>query len=234
MQLIPEDCVSAWVTDGPRCSPSLVDWMCPHCPRHVSFLATGWRKLEGPNWHGVAKCPGCHAPVQLFALHVGTGHNTLAGGKLFMYPAGRSRVPAAEVLDSTKLTSGVKSAYKSAVNVTNTREWTASAVLCRRLLEGIAKSVLPPEVQKLPLAKQLAALPDHVNLAKPVLELADTVRRGGNLGAHFDLDKEPDEQVARLMLDLCEDLLQYLFVLPQRIDDLHTKIEALGNAPPPP
>ena len=64
----------------------------------------------------------------------------------------------------------------------------------------------------------------------PLRELADAVRKGGNLGAHFDVDNEPDEQLASVMLDLCEDLLEYLFVLPKRIDDLHSRIESL--APP--
>ena len=230
MQPIPEECVSAWAVDGPRCYPSLIDWLCPHCPRQVSFLANNWRKLEGPNWHGTAKCPGCQVQVQLFALNVGSGHNTLAGGKLFMYPAGRHRVPETEILESPSLSVGVKAAYRSAVNVTNTREWTASTVLCRRLLEGISKAVLPPEAQNLSLARMLAALPTHVDLAKPLRELADAVRKGGNLGAHFDVDNEPDEQLASVMLDLCEDLLEYLFVLPKRIDDLHSRIESL--APP--
>ena len=148
-----------------------------------------------------------------------------------MFPAGKVRAPSADVLDHTELSEPLKNAYKSAVNVVNSREWNAAAVLCRRLLEGITKSILPPEVQKQSLAKQLAALPNHRDLGKPLLELADAIRKGGNLGAHFDLEKEPDEQVATLMLELCEDLMQYLFALPLRIEELHKKIEALGSTP---
>lgn len=66
--------------------------------------------------------------------------------------------------------------------------------------EGITKTVLPPEKHNLPLAKQLEALPEHRDLAQPLLELANAVRKGGNLGAHFDLEREPNEQVTSLML----------------------------------
>jgi len=146
-----------------------------------------------------------------------------------MFPAGCERTPAPAILENSGLAAPLKRAYESAVNVLNTKEWSATAVMCRRLLEGITKSVLPTELHKQPLGKQLESLPAHRSLDKPILELADAVRRGGNLGAHFDLEKEPDEQVATLMLDLCEDLLEYLFTLPTRIDDLHKKIEELGK-----
>ena len=229
MHQLPEAAVSAWVPDGPRSHPSVVDWICPYCTRAVSFTAPAWRHLDGPNWYSPAHCPRCKGIVQIFTLNVGTGQNSLCGGILFMFPAGLARTPAPGILENHELADPLKRAYESAVTVLNTKQWSATAVMCRRLLEGITKSVLPPELHKHPLGKQLEALPAHRSLDKPLLELADAVRRGGNLGAHFDLEKEPDEQVATLMLDLCEDLMEYLFTLPNRIDELHKKIEALGK-----
>ena len=146
-----------------------------------------------------------------------------------MFPAGSVRTPLLEVLENTELSGPLKSAYTSTINVVNAKEWNAAAVMCRRLLEGIAKTALLLELQKHSLSKQLGELPKHRDLSKPILELADAVRKGGNLGAHFDLEKEPDEHVATLMLELCEDLLQYLFTLPLRIAELHSKIEGLAR-----
>lgn len=148
-----------------------------------------------------------------------------------MFPEARIRTPLIAVLENAELSVPLKNAYKSAVNVVNAKEWSAAAVMCRRLLEGISKAVLPLEAQGLALAKQLEQLPKYRDLAKPLVELAHAVRKGGNLGAHFDLEKEPDEQVAVLMLELCEDLLEYLFTLPLRIADLHRKVEKLGSIP---
>jgi len=146
-----------------------------------------------------------------------------------MFPASRAKVPMRGVLDNSGLSESVKGAYRSAVNVVNVGEWNAGAVLCRRLLEGISKSVLPQDCQQLPLAKQLLELPKHRDLTRPLIDLADAVRKGGNIGAHFDLEREPDQRIAELMLELCEDLMQYLFVLPGRIAELHGKIETLGT-----
>ena len=58
---------------------------------------------------------------------------------------------------------------------------------------------------------------------------ARPVRKGGNLGAHFDLEKEPNEETATLMIELLEYLIEYLFVLPKRIDKIHGTIDGLAN-----
>jgi hypothetical protein len=55
------------------------------------------------------------------------------------------------------------------------------------------------------------------------------IRKGGNLGAHFDLEREPDEEVFSLMIDLFDYLIEYLFVLPSHIELLNDKIEHLKN-----
>jgi hypothetical protein len=168
--------------------------------------------------------------VQLFTLNVGTGLRSLAGGSLYMFPPPRARVPSIQILESTEIAEPLKRAYISAINVVNVREWSAAAVMCRRLLEGITKTALHGGNANGSLAEQIEALPEHRDLARPLLELAYVVRKGGNLGAHFDLEREPNEQIATLMIELCEDLLEYLYALPSRIDELSSKLQRLGSS----
>jgi hypothetical protein len=61
------------------------------------------------------------------------------------------------------------------------------------------------------------------------LTLADAIRKGGNLGAHFDSEKEPNDEIAGLMVDVLDYLIEYLFILPNRIKNLHEKIESISN-----
>ena len=77
--------------------------------------------------------------------------------------------------------------------------------------------------------KRLTELPKHLDLQKPILTLADALRKGGNLGAHFDLEKTPDKKIASQMLDLLDYLIEYIYILPNRIDGLHNEIEDLNN-----
>jgi len=165
-------------------------------------------------------------------MNVGTGWKSLCGGSLYMYPPSKARAPSPDIMGSARLAAPLKRAYESAVNVVRMREWSAAAMSCRRLLEGITKMALPAQLQHETLAKQLEAFPTHVDLGKPLMDLADAVRKAGNLGAHFDLEREPNEEVATLMLDLSEDLIEYLFALPERIEDLHLKLQSLGQMPP--
>lgn len=59
--------------------------------------------------------------------------------------------------------------------------------------------------------------------------LADAIRKGGNLGAHFDLEKEPSEDISKLMVDMLDYLIEYIYILPNRIQSLHDKIESLSK-----
>jgi hypothetical protein len=46
------------------------------------------------------------------------------------------------------------------------------------------------------------------------------------------LEAEPTQEVSQLMLDLAEELIEYFFVLPARIEELHEKIEDLNGTNP--
>lgn len=227
MQQLPETAISAWIPSGPRSHPSVVGGMCANCRKNVSFSVSGWQTAGENNWHASSQCPICRSAVQFFTMNVGTGFNSLCGGSLFIFPAPQARVPNVNILNSHRLSESLKRAYQSGFNVIQIQEWNSVAVNCRRLLEGITKAELPPELHRGALAKQIEALPMHVDLGKPLLELASAVRKGGNLGAHFTL--EPTEEVATLMLDLCEDLIEYLYVLPEQINELNLKLAALAN-----
>jgi len=50
------------------------------------------------------------------------------------------------------------------------------------------------------------------------------LRKGGNLGAHFNLEREPDQATARQMLDFVEYLMGYLYVLPGDVESFHNDI----------
>lgn len=77
------------------------------------------------------------------------------------------------------------------------------------------------------LGHQLKQLPQHVDLSKPILELADVLKDGGNIGAHFDMDREPDMAFATVMIDLTEYILEYLYVIPKHSEALKSRLEKI-------
>lgn len=128
------------------------------------------------------------------------------------------------------LSDGVKAAYEGAVLAYNAGLWGPAAVEARRTLEGIAKTLHPNPGSKV-LATLLKQLPDHVDLAKPIVDVADLPRAGGNLGAHFDLDRDTiNEDIARSLLELLDDLVEYLFLLPTGVERVRKSITGADDS----
>jgi hypothetical protein len=121
----------------------------------------------------------------------------------------------------------VRQAYQDVIDVYNAGVWSATATMTRRTLEGIVNNLLPEE--KGPLARQLEQLGKTVDLARPLITLSHSVRQGGNIGAHFDLTRTPDRPTSEAMLDLIEYLIEYIYTLPKRIEELDSRIDRLGN-----
>jgi hypothetical protein len=123
-----------------------------------------------------------------------------------------------------KIPSEIGREYASAINVFNAGEWNAAAICCRRVLEAVVQNLLPKDCLKGSLSEQLGSLQSNVDLTKPLTSLADALRKGGNLGAHFNLEREPDQATARQMLDFVEYLMGYLYVLPGDVESFHNDI----------
>jgi hypothetical protein len=119
--------------------------------------------------------------------------------------------------------------YASAINVFNAAEWNATAICSRRVLEAVVQNLLPKELQKGRLFDQLGSLQSNVDLTRPLTSLLDALREGGNLGAHFNLESEPDQATARQMLEFLEYLMRYLYVLPGDVKAFRDDIAKQGQ-----
>jgi hypothetical protein len=125
----------------------------------------------------------------------------------------------------------VRNAYFESLGAFNARLWNATAISCRRTLEGIIQDISPQG--KGVLANQIKTLSTTGDLGKSLIVLADMVRSAGNIGAHFDAQKEADKPTAQAMLDLLEYLLEYVYILPAMVAELDKRISMLGTPAPP-
>ncbi|MCU0377755.1 MAG: DUF4145 domain-containing protein [Bacteroidales bacterium] len=229
IQLIPPKAFAQTSKVANTLLPASVDWYCPHCNRSVNFrLSWDIKSIPQPVIYCSSACSGCRK-ISVF-IYVGFADSVLnpREGELYIHPEPSTRTPLNGIYESSKFNDGLKRAYESAINVYNVGEWTATAVLNRRMLEGIMKEILPLEKRNMPLAKQLEELPKHIDLQKPLITLAESLRKGGNLGAHFDLEKAPDENISTLMMDLLDYLIEYIYILPDRIDELDERVSSLS------
>ncbi|WP_165612551.1 DUF4145 domain-containing protein [Limimaricola pyoseonensis] len=140
-----------------------------------------------------------------------------------LYPEMDSEFKVGALPDSVP--APLRKSLDDAIRAYNARIYGATTTSGRRTLEGIFKYMLPEEQRDTSLYKLIQAAGDNYDFKAPIDRLSNAVRKGGNLGAHFDPDKEADQVMARQTLDLLVYLIEYLYVLPKRIESLENAIE---------
>ncbi len=213
--------------------PVAIDMVCPSCRKPVTFTPTQWDHQSVFGFPYAVRCPRCSANVTLIRL----GSAQQDQVRLFIDDQEPGRGPVAGLNDvpADVLPQKLRAAYLSALSVLAIGEAEATAVTCRRVLEGVTGRLLSdPAAKGKTLAQRIRALADEQEtLAAPLIDLSDSLRRSGNLGAHFDEDgPETSVKDAEQMVDLLDLLFTYLYVLPQQIHEF--KISVLGESEPPP
>lgn len=224
-----ESSVQRWRNESGTYLPIAIAMRCPGCSQLLTYANLVWTPEQHETRISLNRCPVCrHAATFYLVGHQGKTGGLSPAAQLYSREEPPGRQPLAAIVDNAEIVEPIQRAYLSAVNVFSSGEWSGTAVLTRKLLEGITK-VSVPQHASLPLAAQVKKLAEGKDLSAPITTLADAIRKGGNLGAHFDLEASPDQNVARLMLDLVEELMEYFYVLPGRIKTLHDEIEKLGT-----
>jgi len=210
--------------------PTAVNTNCPFCAVLASFTPQSItydnnRKTLG----ATSKCPSCGETVYFWVINPGPANDSSkrGDGTLAIFPAPQR--PRQPIEGENLMPARIRKAYHGCLGVYNAGVWSATATLCRRTLEGIVADLLPEPERKGGLAEQLNKLSESVDLSKPLITLSEALRQGGNIGAHFDLDKEPDQETAQAMLDLIEYLLEYVYTLPKMVQALNQRLTALSK-----
>lgn len=145
-----------------------------------------------------------------------------------MHPNSDAQRPTKNI--SSRVSESLFRSYTSTVEAFNAGNYVATAVCCRRTLEGLFQHLVPENVNARSLAQAITAVADSVDLAEPIRNLANVLRHGGNLGAHFSTEKEPDREMALQMLKLLENLIDFLHVLPDEISRLESLLDSEDGA----
>lgn len=228
MKSLTSGSIHGWVNTDGGFVPRAVGTICPFCFRAVVFALSSHRYDSDRNTvASSAACPACHRDAYFWTVNPSMEFEEAQGASgVYMFPEPDG------YHDAKALTSDVPKplvrAYTSTVDAYNSGNYTATAVCCRRALEGIFKYLLPVDQRALPLAKAIEEVKSTVDLSRPLHNLSHAIRQGGNLGAHFDMQKEPDDEIARSMVQLLEYLIMYLYVLPREIEQLDEKLSRDG------
>ncbi len=227
--MVPLEAVAQWGTFSNRHYPYSINYQCPLCGQLVTFT------LAEPNFDSqrntisaTARCPNCRERVRFWVIDPIDAKQQGSGAPprcraLWMYPPLTLRRDPMKGLN--QIPPEIRKFYIATITEYNSGHWDATAVLCGKVLEGILERLLPEDARYGTLAQQVRALGEKVDLHQPLTNLADALREGRNLAAHFDLSVETDRSIADQMVDLLEYLLEYLFVLPANVAALREALK---------
>jgi hypothetical protein len=174
--------------------------------------------------HGLmteSACPSCKQSVPFIIIT----KDNVTQPDVYIYDPQSSADPSSQIQHIPRIPEELVRAYKSAVSVHQSKENAATAVLAKRVLENVLKNFLGDKAKGLTLDQQFEILPDHINLVKHVTSLSPLLAPEGGLYRMLELESEMDDEMAELVMDLLDDLIQYLFVLPGKIEMAREQIQ---------
>lgn len=122
--------------------------------------------------------------------------------------------PQHEVVSST-LPQPIRAAFEEASTCLRAKAHTATAVMCRKTLEGICSS---HNISERNLAESLKKLRDNGVIDTRLFEWADELRLFGNDAAH-DVNVTISGPDARDILDFTRALVEYVFTFRERFEE---------------
>ena len=183
---------------------------CPTCNALVTVAEHGecsyGHPREGPPVKAIlASCSQCHEPMLLGRECYG---DDIWSDPWRMYPVDRSRL-------STAVPETLRSAYREAITCFNARAYTASAIMCRKVLEAAAAHL---GIKERTLHRALERLKEDGRIDAQLHEWASELRAMGNEAAH-GVDLVVGRADAEDTIAFTEAIVDYLFVYRQRFHE---------------
>ena len=194
---------------------------CANCKATVGATVEGSyeRYLDEPGYKlrwSLLSCPTCNSPLVIMQDDEDARYSDGEAGwgrHATVYPEPVERqlglaVPAP-----------IRSAFGEARACQEAKAYTACAIMCRKVLEGVCST---HGAMGNSLAANLKKLSDNGDLDKRLYEWSTTLRMFGNEAAH-DVNVTVSREDASDLLDLAEAVAEYLYTFKQKFDDFQAR-----------
>lgn len=184
---------------------------CKHCSATVEALeiATHFDEMtedgEPPGKWTLAICPRCTLP--LLAVQCDYGEGFQADTPIRVYPAPDRRLGFA-------VPRTIRAAFDEATVCFKAKAYTASAIMCRKTLEGLCAE---HEIKGRNLSDSLKKLKESGVIEERLFEWAEALRTLGNEAAH-GVSSTISRQDASDILEFTEALAEYVFTYRDKFE----------------
>ncbi|MDX2300361.1 MAG: DUF4145 domain-containing protein [Xanthomonadaceae bacterium] len=195
---------------------------CSNCRQHVEAKEAGsyWRHFEGQEpsrRYTLLACTTCQEPIVVGQTNIG---NMAEGDKwdtpFVVFPQGDIRFnPSAPV--------EIRAAFHEACTCYRTQAYTASAIMCRKTLEGVCAA---HGVEERNLSAALRKMKEQTLIDDRLFEWSDALRVVGNEAAH-GVKVAISQHDAKDAIEFTNAILDYLFSYRDRFEQFKRR---RGNA----
>lgn len=207
-----------------KTSKELIVVNCTRCSARVSGTVEGQfnEHLDEAGFTvrwSLLKCPTCFAAILIAqddeaARYGGSDDGELWADTRVLYPVNKRRELGAAVPEPIRTAFGeARTCFDDA------RAYTACAIMCRKVLEGICDS---HGAKRGSLAQRLKSLADQGVLDKRLYEWIDTLRVVGNEAVH-DVSVTVSKEDAADLLELAEAVAEYLYTFKEKYDAFQSR-----------
>jgi hypothetical protein len=229
MRRINPGSVISYIRYGNIKIPKSIQCECPGCRKLNEFLLNANYQNRKNNLVTECSCPSCKNSAVFIIMTKDIAEDQDEHADTYIYDLQALNHPVTQIENLPNVPKDLIRAYRSAINVHQSRENSATAVMSKRVIESILKHFLGEKIKGQLLSKQLEILPNHVDLAKPIQTLSSLLVPDSPLTRMLELDTEMDYETTSLLMDLLENLIEYLFVLPGKIEVTYDKIARKFN-----
>lgn len=200
---------------------------CPYCHAVSAFDCVFSSKGVYENYYYPVSVWGCHnCDRAIFVRNERTEHEHVSSQSLNI----ESILPASEHTVDKRVPVGIADDFIEATRDYNIASYKSSAVMARRTVQKMCVNLGATVGEK--LHKQIEELKTNNKLHPDLADLATEIRFLGNDGAHPEDDGLDDitQEDAKEILSFAEELLDDLYVRPQKVAAMRKKRETKEEA----
>jgi hypothetical protein len=191
---------------------------CSECRQYIEAKDAGlyWRHFDGrePSCrYTLLACTVCSSPILVRQTNVG---NMAEGDKwgipFVMFPQSDARV-------NPNAPAGIRAAFEEACTCYRTQAFTASAIMCRKTLEGVCAM---HGIEERTLNASIRKMKDVGLIDERLFEWSDALRVVGNEAAH-GVGVQITQADAKDTLEFTNAILDYLFSYRDRFEQFQKR-----------
>ncbi|MCP1123831.1 hypothetical protein NKR74_10950 [Bacillus sp. 3103sda1] len=206
--------------------PKNVRSQCPKCGKPSEFtLKTNFYQVTKRGLFAEGLCFECQKTSEFVIMFNDYPDQINKEVEVYIYSPSDLRDPLDQLERNKHIPIDLVRAYRSTLNVSQSKDNSATAVLSKQVLESVLKHFLGEKSNGQSLSQQFEQLPKYIDLTKPIQDVGNLVHPESPFHGMLELKQEIDDEAVALLTELLEVLIEYLFVLPEKIESVHDKIE---------